>query len=143
MLLKYGNFIFHVQTRHNQRHFDLKRVTFAQNSFLFQNMWDGRDRDPAGGSTAGSKIEQIEKQVNEVMNLMKDNVSLVDERGKRLEDLNQRADALRSGAEGWSKTAKKVNRKYHWKNLKMWLIIGVILVVIVIIIIAVSVGLSA
>ena len=106
-------------------------------------MSDGRDRGLAGGWTADSKIEQIEKQVSEVIDVMKDNLVKVAERGDRLEELNQRADALQFRAEDWSKTATKVKRKYHWKNLKMLLIIGVILVVIVIIIIASSVGLSA
>ncbi|GAU90162.1 hypothetical protein RvY_02620 [Ramazzottius varieornatus] len=91
----------------------------------------------AGGSgrQGGNKIEQTQKQVNEVIDVMKDNVNRVLERGDRLADLDERADALQFGAHQFQATAKKVKRKYWWKNLKMWILIGVILAVIITVIV--------
>ncbi|XP_055345838.1 vesicle-associated membrane protein 3-like [Paramacrobiotus metropolitanus] len=88
----------------------------------------------AGGRSSNTKIEQTQRQVNEVIDVMKDNVNRVLERGDRLADLDERADALQFGAHQFQATAKKVKRKYWWKNLKMWIIIGVIVIVIIAII---------
>jgi t-SNARE complex subunit (syntaxin) len=108
-------------------------------------MWNNEDgrRGTASNSTnsggasnrsSNTKIEQTQKQVNEVIDVMKDNVNRVLERGDRLADLDERADALQFGAHQFQATAKKVKRKYWWKNLKMWIIIGVIVLVIIAII---------
>jgi len=96
----------------------------------------------ASGSNNNAKIEQTQKQVNEVIDVMKDNVNRVLERGDKLADLDERADALQFGAHQFQATAKKVKRKYWWKNLKMWLLMGVIVIVIIIVIILSTVDLS-
>lgn len=94
---------------------------------------------PPGTTNSSAKIEQTQKQVNEVIDVMKDNVNRVLERGDKLADLDERADALQFGAHQFQATAKKVKRKYWWKNLKMWLLIGVIVAVIIIVIVLASI----
>lgn len=100
----------------------------------------GTSSGGGAGRQGGNKIEQTQKQVNEVIDVMKDNVNRVLERGDRLADLDERADALQFGAHQFQATAKKVKRKYWWKNLKMWILIGVIVAVVITVIVVSTVG---
>lgn len=93
------------------------------------------------GSTSYDKsdprnsIAQTQKQVDEVVGIMRVNVEKVLERDQKLSELDSRADALHEGGKKFEQQAQKLKRKYWWKNLKMMIILGVIGGVILIIII--------
>ncbi|CBY14243.1 unnamed protein product [Oikopleura dioica] len=70
---------------------------------------------------------------------MRGNVERVLERDQKLSQLDDRADALQQGASQFESQAAKLKRKYWWRNIKMWIILGIVAAV-VIIIIAVSVS---
>jgi len=95
---------------------------------------------PVGGPrnpqqiAAQKRVQQSQAQVDEVVDIMRTNVEKVLERDQKLSELDDRADALQHGASQFEQQAGKLKRKFWWKNLKMWLIIGVIVVVLIIII---------
>merc|ERR1711944_52491 len=81
------------------------------------------------------KIQKARKQVDDVVGIMRENVEKVMERDQKLSDLDDRATQLADSGLQFSRSAKKVRRKYWWENLKMKLIIGGVDLVILIIII--------
>lgn len=100
-----------------------------------------RKMDQNGGSSSQDKsgmrdsVAQTQKQVDEVVGIMRVNVEKVLERDQKLSELDSRADALHEGGKKFEQQAQKLKRKYWWKNLKMMIILGVIGGVILIIII--------
>jgi len=90
-----------------------------------------------GGAQGGGskKLQQTHAQVNEVVDIMRENVEKVIDRDIKLSELDDRADALQQGASQFETQAAKLKRKYWWKNMKMWLIliaIGLIVVIIIV-----------
>ena len=61
---------------------------------------------------------------------MRNNVEKVIDRDVKLSELDDRADALQQGASQFETQAAKLKRKYWWKNMQMWIIIGVVVVII-------------
>jgi len=85
------------------------------------------------------RFDNLQADVNQVVDVMKDNLDKVLERDAKLTTLETRADVLQSGASQFTTNASKLKRKYWWKNLKMWaILIIVIIVLIVIIVVAVT-----
>ncbi|XP_065560710.1 vesicle-associated membrane protein 2-like isoform X5 [Artemia franciscana] len=84
---------------------------------------------------AQRRLQQTQAQVDEVVGIMRVNVEKVLERDEKLSELDDRADALQQGASQFEQQAAKMKNKFWWKNMKMWLIIGVIAIVVLIIII--------
>ncbi|CAF1265713.1 unnamed protein product [Adineta ricciae] len=66
---------------------------------------------------------------------MKNNLRLELERGGKLDDLEAKSDILNEGSRQFAIRAQKLKRTYWWKNVKMWILIGVIVTVIIVIII--------
>jgi hypothetical protein len=80
-------------------------------------------------------LDATEHQVEEVTNIMRGNIVKVLERGEKLTDLEDKSEHLRDGASRFEMTARKLKRKFWWKNLKFTLgIVFVILVLIMVII---------
>ncbi|XP_053196044.1 vesicle-associated membrane protein 8 isoform X2 [Scomber japonicus] len=93
------------------------------------------DTNTEAPAPSGSKLDQVQGQVNEVKVILKDNINKVLERGDRLDDLIGKTDDLQASADSFQKTSTRVARKYWWKNVKLMIIIGVIVVIIIILII--------
>ncbi|NXY83759.1 VAMP1 protein, partial [Alcedo cyanopectus] len=70
----------------------------------------------------------------QVVDIIRMNVDKVLESDQKLSELDNRADALQSGASQFETSAAKLKRKYWWKNCKMMIILGVVFAVILIII---------
>ncbi|TGZ68862.1 hypothetical protein CRM22_004048 [Opisthorchis felineus] len=54
------------------------------------------------------------------------------ERDAKLSQLDDRADALQAGASQFEASAGKLKNKYWWKNMKMNIIIGAVVLVVVV-----------
>lgn len=70
------------------------------------------------------RMQQTQAQVDEVTEIMRVNVEKVLERDTMISQLDERADALKEGAEMFEKQAGALKSKYWWKNMKMMLIMG-------------------
>eukprot|EP00010_Vexillifera_abyssalis_P007513 CAMPEP_0201548408 /NCGR_PEP_ID=MMETSP0173_2-20130828/4942_1 /ASSEMBLY_ACC=CAM_ASM_000268 /TAXON_ID=218659 /ORGANISM="Vexillifera sp., Strain DIVA3 564/2" /LENGTH=214 /DNA_ID=CAMNT_0047957781 /DNA_START=48 /DNA_END=692 /DNA_ORIENTATION=+ len=82
------------------------------------------------------KIRGLRTKVQEVTDVMKDNIERVLERGERLEDLEQRSEALQDSAVEFHSRAKQLRCELCKKNWKLTIII----IITVIIIIAILIG---
>ncbi|KAJ9073925.1 Vesicle membrane receptor protein (v-SNARE) [Entomophthora muscae] len=87
------------------------------------------------GPQVTSKTRIIQQQVDEVVGIMQDNVEKVMEKQERLETLNDKADALNDNSMQFKRGANKVRKAMWWKDLKLKIIIGVIVLIIIIAII--------
>uniref|UniRef100_UPI0037E8F216 vesicle-associated membrane protein 8 n=1 Tax=Semicossyphus pulcher TaxID=241346 RepID=UPI0037E8F216 len=101
-------------------------------------MADAHPQAPAAGSAA--KLDAVQGQVNEVKVILSDNISKVLERGDRLDDLIGKTDDLQASADSFQRTSTRVARKYWWKNIKMMIIIGVIVLIVFVLIILAATG---
>ena len=82
-------------------------------------------------------------QVDQVVDVMRDNVNKVLERDVKLGELDARAENLEAASNSFATSAKRVRKKMWWENLKMKLIIGgVVLAVLIIIITIIAVKVS-
>lgn len=80
------------------------------------------------------RMQQTQAQVDEVTEIMRVNVEKVLERDAMISQLDERADALKEGAEMFEKQAGALKSKYWWKNMKMMLIMGGIGIVFLLVI---------
>jgi len=80
-------------------------------------------------------MQQTQKQVDQVVDIMRQNMDKVLERDTKLTELDNRADALQAGASQFEYSARSLKRKMWWKNCKMWIILSVVVIVIIVIIV--------
>ena len=96
---------------------------------------DGRPLGPDGKPLPGPqqmqqvmaqrRMAQQQAQVDEVCGIMKDNLEKVLERDSKLNELDERADALQDGASQFEKQAGKLKNKFWLQNLKSMIAMGV------------------
>lgn len=67
---------------------------------------------------------------------MRENINKVSQRGEHLDSLQDKTDNLAVSAQGFRRGANRVRKQMWWKDVKMriWLIIGIIVLLIVIIV---------
>ena len=83
---------------------------------------------------AQRRMAQQQAQVDEVCDIMKDNLERVLERDARLNELDERADALQDGASQFEKQAGKLKNRFWMENLKSIIMISIVAIVLLIII---------
>lgn len=81
------------------------------------------------------RLGQTQKQVDQVVDIMRQNMDKVLERDAKLSELDNRADALQAGASQFETSAGRLKRKMWWQNCKMWIILIVVILVIIAIIV--------
>lgn len=77
------------------------------------------------------RMIDIRRQVDDVRQVMADNVERIMERGERLENMENRTEALRTSATSFKSTARRVQRHFCQKNLKWTLILLLVVTIIV------------
>merc|ERR1712235_75582 len=80
------------------------------------------------------QIASTRREVDEVKGVMANNIEKIRERDDRLNNLQGRTADLENGAMEFESRARSLKRKYWWRNMKMWMILGVVLLVIIIIV---------
>jgi len=88
-----------------------------------------------GSSGPNPKTAAIQAQIDDTVNIMRDNITKVVERQERLDSLQDKTDNLAVSAQGFRRNANRVRKNMWWKDMKMRLIIGVAILVIIIIIV--------
>ncbi|KAI0277069.1 synaptobrevin-like protein [Russula aff. rugulosa BPL654] len=90
----------------------------------------------SGGSTGQNpKTAAVQAQIDDTVNIMRDNITKVVERQERLDSLQDKTDNLAVSAQGFRRNANRVRKNMWWKDMKMRLIIGVAIAVIIVIIV--------
>uniref|UniRef100_A0A3Q3WHH5 V-SNARE coiled-coil homology domain-containing protein n=1 Tax=Mola mola TaxID=94237 RepID=A0A3Q3WHH5_MOLML len=96
----------------------------------------GSSADAPDSLTEGrSRLQQAQEDVEEVTVIMLDNLNKANERGVKLEDLEDRADELLEKGKAFEKTTNKLKQKKRCENSRMKVIsvaVGVVVVAIVI-----------
>ena len=80
---------------------------------------------------AEKRMAQQQAQVDEVVGIMRTNVEKVLERDSKLHHLDERADALQSGASQFEMQAGKLKQKFWLQNSK-WILLGLVMLAIII-----------
>lgn len=88
------------------------------------------------------KLAAVMKKVDTVKLTMQENVDLALQNCVKLEHIERAAEELSVQAGVFKKNAHELKNKMWWKNIKMWLIIGLIVLIILAIIIGVAVSYS-
>lgn len=93
------------------------------------------DNPPINTISQNAGIENTRRQVDEVVNIMRDNMTKVLERDVRLSELNSRADQLEASGRQFQSSSKQLHKKYYCENIKWLIALGGLAVIIIIIII--------
>merc|ERR1711981_1440911 len=89
---------------------------------------------------SNSQISNTQNQVNEGIDVMKNNVEKVLERDDKLTDLTMRSEAMQQGAAQFQQQSRQLKKKYWWQNFKWWLILITVVVVVLLLIIFLSIN---
>ncbi|CAH1960061.1 unnamed protein product [Acanthoscelides obtectus] len=85
-------------------------------------------------------ISKVHSELDELKNIMVKNIDNVAMRGERLELLVNKAENLNSGSVTFRTTSRNLARSLFWKNVKLYVIIGIVVTVIVYFIISMACG---
>ena len=85
--------------------------------------------------SGGDKTKQVQKEVDEVVGIMNENINKVMERGEKLDSLQMKTEDLQQGALQFKRGATRVRKQMWWKNMKLNLLIAVVVIIILLIII--------
>ncbi|KAJ2725190.1 Vesicle membrane receptor protein (v-SNARE) [Coemansia sp. Benny D115] len=98
------------------------------------------DRQPGFGGDPGkpgaaNKGEQVQKEVDEVVGIMQQNMNKVMDRQEHLSNLQARSENLQGEAYNFYIGASAVHKKMWWKNMRLKIIIAVVVVILIIVIV--------
>ncbi|XP_071013027.1 vesicle-associated membrane protein 5-like isoform X2 [Oncorhynchus clarkii lewisi] len=86
-----------------------------------------------------NRLQQAQKEVEEVKVIMLDNLNKADERSGKLGELENRADELLEKSKAFSKSAGRVKQQKWWEHMKMKVLLSGIGFVVAAIIIGIVV----
>lgn len=86
------------------------------------------------------KMDEIQLAIEESQSSVRQNIDLVIQRGDKLEELNEKSDALQAESRLFKKQARRVQRRMYWANLKTNCIFILIFAFIIWIIVSVTCG---
>ena len=87
-------------------------------------------------TSSSYQLQAVQRQVDEVVEVMKKNLEGIQAREQNLNELELRAESLEQSSAQFSTTATQLQKKMWWQNMKWtWIAIGVTAGVLAIIII--------
>lgn len=81
------------------------------------------------------RVSQVQREVDEVSGIMKENVSTLVQQGEALNELNAKSEDLLSEARNFKKSSTNMKNRMWWMDMRVKLIIGAVVGVILLIII--------
>jgi uncharacterized membrane protein len=81
-----------------------------------------------------NKISDTKKEVDTVIEIMKDNMNKVLDRDQKLDDMETRTEELQDGAKRFNKISTKLKHKMWCKNTKFIIILASIFLILILII---------
>ncbi|KAI0228186.1 Vesicle-associated membrane protein 4 [Lamellibrachia satsuma] len=76
------------------------------------------------------KITRLQGQVHDVVDVMRDNIGKVMDRGDRLEDLQDKSEHLSTNSDLFQSRAKVLKSTMWWRQCKMRMVIALVVVVL-------------
>ncbi|XP_065916750.1 vesicle-associated membrane protein 3-like [Dysidea avara] len=84
---------------------------------------------------ADTPMKRVQNQVTEVIDVMKDNIGKVLDRGEKLSELESKSEDLADSATQFKFHSTRLQKKMWWQNCKLKLILCIVIVAVMIIII--------
>tara|TARA_Y100000996_G_scaffold209085_1_gene164108 strand:+ start:351 stop:686 length:336 start_codon:yes stop_codon:yes gene_type:complete len=79
-------------------------------------------------------FKDMNNQLDEITNILNDNIDKTINNMENTLILSESTDKLREQSNQFNKTSKKVKRKMYFKNKKLQIILGIVVIVIIIIV---------
>jgi hypothetical protein len=89
--------------------------------------------NPRGVQNGDDKVAKAQKQLDEIVPVMQQNIQLVIDRGAKIEETAEKADELAKRSDDFQKGAARVKRHFCLQHAKMVALICVVLLVIALI----------
>jgi len=78
------------------------------------------------------KLKDLEKGVKEVKDIMRDNMELLIQRQDRIDNVMDKTEQLQADSFVMKNSATTLKKKLWWKNVKLWIILGVVVLLVVV-----------
>ena len=85
-------------------------------------------------NTQYNKLDDTKKQVDTVIDIMKDNIEKVLQRDQKLGDIENQTEELQSGANRFQKVSTKLKQKLWCKNMRFVMILSAIFLILIMVI---------
>ena len=95
-----------------------------------QQLYEG----PRASKGSQEKISKLQKETDEVTNVMRGNVDQMLARGESMQDLSKQTENLQTSSQAFASKAAAVKKKLWWKNFRTILIVAMIVLLIVLVI---------
>lgn len=79
-----------------------------------------------------SKANTVQREVDEVVGVMQNNIQKVMDRGEKLDTLQNKSEDLQNSSLQFKRGANQVRKEMWWKDMKLKLIIGGIVAVVLV-----------
>ncbi|KAF5289933.1 hypothetical protein FQA39_LY14942 [Lamprigera yunnana] len=113
-------------------------IGYAMNSEFASIL--GNEMKHYSESTDVDTISKVHGELDELKNIMVKNIDNIAMRGERLELLINKTENLSNNSLTYRKTSRNLARSLFWKNVKLYIILGVVIAVIIYIIVSLSCG---
>lgn len=98
------------------------------------------------GSTEAGKqdaVKNVQAEIDNVRGIMTENIERVLERGERIDLLVDKTDRLGEGARDFRVRSRGLRRRMWWKNVKLMVLVGVVVVFLIYLLVGFGCGLPA
>ncbi|KEZ39355.1 hypothetical protein SAPIO_CDS10048 [Scedosporium apiospermum] len=92
----------------------------------------GQGQQQGGGN---SRTQALQAQIDDTVDVMRENINKVSQRGERLDALQDKTDNLAVSAQGFRRGANRVRKQMWWKDMKMRMCIGIGIIILIVIIV--------
>lgn len=121
----------------------LRSRAFSARNYEFQQDFGNvlsREMERYSSGDTGDQLSKARSEVDQVKVIMTQNIERVLQRGEHLDDLVTKTEELHDTANVFRVSSRRVARKMWWRNVKMWIIIGIIGAIILTFIILLATG---
>ncbi|KAF7287897.1 hypothetical protein GWI33_000244 [Rhynchophorus ferrugineus] len=85
-------------------------------------------------------ISKVHSELDELKNIMVKNIDNLSMRGEKIELLVHKTDNLNNASVSFRQTSRNLARSMFWKNIKLYVIIGAVVLVAIYLIVSMSCG---
>ncbi|KAL8993589.1 MAG: hypothetical protein Q9188_007289 [Gyalolechia gomerana] len=97
---------------------------------------------PSGRGTPGPNAQHegndrtaaLQAQIDDTVNVMRQNIQRTEERGGRIDQIEESTNKLQFRAQEFKRGSNKLRKRLHWKNVRMtiYIVLGLIVIAIII-----------
>lgn len=91
-------------------------------------------------SGKGDKLQQLQSEIDSVKGIMMQNIDQLLERGERIDVLVGQTSELADQSDAFFDNSRTLRKKMWWKNVKLMLLIGFVIVLVIFVIVLIACG---